>query len=800
MVTTRTKHTNTTIKRLSILLWLCISSVLTTYGQTIHGKVLDEFEKPFPGANISLNGNAKTVSNFNGQFTLNNLSSKNFQVTITAIGYQTTSVSGKTDTVSRELLFVLTPDVQELDEVIVNSNIEEELKRTESLSIQHVNQEFLKETNASTLMQALSTVPGINSMDVGTGISKPMIRGMGYYRVVIAQNGINQEGQQWSSHHGISVDQSSVGHVEIIKGPASLQYGSGAIGGVINILPERIPTKDGVSGEVSMTAKSNTQWLGGSAELSLRKKDFYSHIDITYNSFGDFIIPEAESYVLPTLASAVEASHEVELGNQVYNTAGEERAVSATAGIVKPWGDSYFEINYYGTKTGFFDWQGLQRDSTREMHRSDRRDFQFPYQQVNNYAIRHFINRYFKDNKLQLGIGYQYNDSKEFDNFIDRSGNRTEAFNYYRDRGNLDIGLSLHTYSANVHYSINNPKRHAIKVGLNTQYQTHDFDGYNHILPAYKRLSGGLFLTHKFTITDQWILNSGARIDFTHVNMDESISPDPEDTGDLIFNPDFNKTYPGTAFSAGVNYLPSQNTILKANIGKSFRVPSVYELGAYGLHRHGGRVEKGNIENQPEQAWEVDLGLEQKWNDITLSISPFLNYFTNYLFLNPTAEVNSRGQIFEYRQTKAMLSGSELSANYRYKNKLDLSLNAEYVYAVNLDLSSALPFTPPANLRTAVKYVLKDINIAQKNKVGIELISVAAQNNTIPNELSTPGYHSVNLSTQSEIIFGKQKINLMLKVRNLLNASYYNHISFYRRMRIPEAGRDIQLFIKVPIN
>ncbi|MBN1187136.1 MAG: TonB-dependent receptor [Bacteroidales bacterium] len=785
---------------LTILSLLLACFCLNVSGQnTLQGYIYDENKNPFTGANIVLNETKGTVSDGEGKFVFTNVTSAHFNVKVTAIGYKDVLINGKTDTIRNDFQIILSPSVQKLEEVQVNENVGEKIKKSESISIQLIEEEFLKKAKASSLMQTLNNIPGINSMDIGTGISKPMIRGMSYYRVVVAQNGIKQEGQQWSNHQGISIDQQAVSHVEIIKGPASLQYGSDAIGGVINILPPHVPISSGVSGEVSFTVKSNTKWLGSSANLSIRKGDIYSNIALTYNKYGDFLIPETDSFLLPAPVNAAEASHKVILGNQMYNTAGNEKAVSISTGLVKQWGNSYLEFNYYGTQNGFFDWQGIQNDSTKTLHEQNRRDVQLPSQEVNNYAIHHYTNRYFKNDKLEIGLGYQLNDSREFSYLTDRNGNRTEEYNYFRNKGNYELGLLLHTISGNVFYSVNRFKKQQIKFGVNTQYQIHRTDGYNHILPEYKRFSTGVFLTHKYNVTNKWILNNGARIDYTFFSMDESLNPDVE-FGDSIFNPSFEKTYPSFAISSGVNYLPGRNTIIKVNIGKSFRIPSAYELGAYGLHRHEGRFEKGNVENEPEQAWQLDLGIEKKWKGLTLQISPFLNYFTNYLYLNPTPELRPEGQVYEYMQTNAMLTGSEVSVDIALRNKIIIISGLEYVYAVNLDLKSALPFTPPLNIQTEVSYVLKNTKIFTKNKAGVELLSAGPQNYTVPNELSTPGYNTINLQALTEINLGKQKINLMLKVRNLLNSSYYNHISFYRRMRIPEQGRDVQLFISFPIN
>ncbi|NJM15069.1 MAG: TonB-dependent receptor plug domain-containing protein [Bacteroidales bacterium] len=150
-----------------------------------------------------------------------------------------------------------------------------------------------------------------------------------------------------------SIDQQAVSHVEIIKGPASLQYGSDAIGGVINLLPHHVPIASGTTGEISFTGKSNTQWLGSSANLTIRKGDFYSNLAVTHNNFGDLTIPYTDYFWAATQNTDTTSSHKTKLGDQLHNTAGRENAVSISTGVVKPWGNSYLEFSYYGTKTGF---------------------------------------------------------------------------------------------------------------------------------------------------------------------------------------------------------------------------------------------------------------------------------------------------------------------------------------------------------------------------------------------------------------------------------------------------------------
>ncbi|MBK8805520.1 MAG: TonB-dependent receptor [Bacteroidales bacterium] len=791
-------NTNNQYKYTFVCIVFCFTYFINAIGQNkLQGYIYDENNNPLQGATILLNNDLGEITDSIGKFAFVNISASNYEILISAIGYKEKKLLLRADSVFEDITVYLSPQIQELEEVKVNANVTEQTKRSESFSIQLIEEEFMKEAKAASLMKTLNKIPGVNSMDVGTGISKPMIRGMGFYRVVVAQNGIKQEGQQWSNHHGFSIDQQAVSHVEIIKGASSLQYGSDAIGGVINILPPHVPLKSGVNGEIAFCGKSNTQGLGSSATISVRKGDVYSHLTLTYNSNADIRIPETDSFLLPAPDTAVEASHKVVLGNSLLNTAGKEKALSFSAGIVKPWGNSYLEFNYVGSLLGFFDWQGMQNDSIRNAHKKSNRDMQLPYQKADNISIFHFTNRFFGDDKLEIALGMQKNTSKEFSFLTDRTGNRKEDYNYFKSRGNFDLGLDLLTLSGNVFYTFKGIKNQIIKIGLNSQYQTHTFDGYSHILPQYNRFSTGVFISHKYSISKKWIINSGARIDITSFKMDETLNPDVED-GDSIFNPDFENRYPGTAFSVGCNYLPNSSTIIKINAGKSYRVPSAYELGAYGLHRHEGRFEKGNISNKPEQVWQLECSYEKKHNGFSFNINPFLYYFSSYLYLKPTPKLRREGQVYEYNQIKAMLSGGELAIDWLIKKKLLIKTGLEYVYAVNLDAKTALPFTPPFNIVTEVSYNFNDYKLFTKNKIGLEVLSVASQKYTVINELTTPGYNTVNIFSLSEIHIGKQTIKLMFKVKNLLNSKYYNHLSFYRRLRIYEPARDVQLFLSLP--
>ncbi len=780
------------------LFFLIQSSNAYSLVLTISGIVIDEDEQAMPGVTISLNeGSYGTVTDHSGAFAFKELPVNTYRIEASFIGYEAYTTTLEPGSAGLHIIIQLTVKEYELEEVSIVNNRRETFRRAESTSVDVIGKNFLRTNRSGSLMQTLQSIPGVHSMNIGSGVSKPVIRGLGYYRVVFAQNGIKQSGQHWSSHTGLSVDQQSIHHLEIIKGPASLRFGSDAIGGVINTLPANIPQPGEFSGQVSLTGKTNTRWLGGSAGLSARRGDVYMHTNITHNSFGDFKVPFTDVFILPAPVSSAEASHEVELGDYVPNTAGRENAFSLTTGVVRPWGNSYVDFNYHSTKTGFFDWVGLQRESTREKHEESNRDIRIPYQTVDNYSLYHFTNAYFGENRLEIALGYQYNVSSEHSPLFDRTGNRREELIYFRDRDNLELELSLHNFSANVVYSFRGFENQQIDFVLNSAWEHNLIDGYSHILPEYDRISAGAGIIHQYSLSDKWLVNSGARVDFHRFEMKEALNPDPA-FGVPVFNPGYSNVYQGTAFSLGLNYLPDNKTIVKLNVGKSYRMPSAYELGAYGLHRHEGRFEKGDVSINPEQSWQLDLGFDKNWQDTEVSVSPFVNYFTNYLYLNPTPELRPEGQVYEYQQTDALLYGGEISLKKTFRNRIRFMAAGEYVYAVNLDGMRSLPFIPPLSVLSKITYMFNNTGVVNNSRFCIEGIWAGAQNFTVPNELDTPGYLSLNASVCTDIRIGNQQANLSFRIRNILDNRYYNHISFYRRMRIPEPGRDFQILVTVP--
>lgn len=761
----------------------------------VTGTITNYSGNPIKDANIKFDNDITgTTTNKNGYFTFTNPTTNDYILVISAIGYTNyVDTITKTDT---SLRIKLSKSPINLDEVKIVNHINNEEIRSTSKQSEIINHNYIDQNISGSLMQSLSKMPGINSISIGSGLSKPVIRGLSYYRVVFAEYGIKREEQQWSNHNGLSVDQNNIENLEIVFGPGALEFGTDAIGGIINILPCYISDSHTINGEITFTGKTNSQWYGISGKINGRTNKLYSNASFTYNNFGDFTIPETDYYILPTPASSVEGSHKIELGSRVYNTAGREKALNLQLGFIDKNLDNRLIFEYHSNKNGFFDYSGIQYDSIRKEQESSYRDINLPYQEIDDYSISDLLKINHHKNQITLNAGYQLNISNEHSYLTDRTGNRYSELIYYRKKDNLSVNLELLTITLNGKYCLTSIYNHSLSVGFSSQFQNQSIDGYDHILPAYSRSSIGLFITDIWQISEDLNLHYGIRIDNYNLDIDESTNPDPE-YGDSIFNQALTKSYLGKAISAGLVYTKNQE-IYKVNIGNSFRIPSIYELSAYGLHRHDIRFEIGDINLKPEEAWQIDVSASRQGNILFLSVSPFLYYFTNYIYLYPTAELRSEGQIWQYQQNKALLTGGEVTVNYKIINT-QINIGVEYVYAVNLDLQSALPSTPPASANIEITQNIKSNSNFSNNSISINTTAVAAQNYTVINELSTSGYVTFGFKAQTTINLGNQQLKTLLIIDNLLNNKYFNHLSMYRKLRIPEPGRNIQLLLTIPI-
>jgi len=256
--------------------------------------------------------------------------------------------------------------------------------------------------------------------------------------------------------------------------------------------------------------------------------------------------------------------------------------------------------------------------------------------------------------------------------------------------------------------------------------------------------------------------------------------------------------------SAGLSFI-NGSTTYKINIGKSFRMPLANELASDGVNYHMYRYEKGNVDLDSEESYQLDLDIAYKGKTIQLGISPFVNLFQNYIYLNPTSSYYETLQIYEYTQAKVFRMGTEISASTSIFKNLQLNATAEYVYSEQTSGAKkgfTLPFSPPLSGVFSANYQFKDLLFFKKPQLSADYRITAAQHDIVPPEEITDGYQLLNMSLLTNIQAFKNKapMEVRLKLNNVFNTQYFNHTSFYRLIDVPEAGRNISLSITIPFN
>lgn len=753
-----------------------------------------------PAATLSLlPGDKHLQTDSEGVFVFEDIPRGNYMLSVQYVGYKefTMNMELRSDTV---LDIRLQPYSYTLSEVVVHARgSTRDLQH--SLPVEDLSRAYLMQYNSTNFVKTLASVPGVSSMDIGAGFSKPVIRGLGFNRVAVVDKGIVQQNQQWGADHGLEIDQYDVDNVRIHKGPMSLYMGSDAIGGVIEILPVTVPQTDAFWGDATLIAKSNNDLLGASVMSSWKRKNWFVRGRVTAQQYGDYRIP-ADTITYLTWKMPV-------YGRRMKNTAGREYNTSISVNHNDGKSDSWLHVsNIYG-KNGFFPGShGIPVLSRLEPDASVR-NVEFPYSSSNHLKLIGNTTIQVANAKLLVDLGFQQNRRREMAQF------HTHYTNQQPPEVNPDLELSfrLNTYSGNMRFIWDEHTNWTKTVGISSEYQHNRVGGYSYLLPDFTRLSAGAFWVNTIRLNSRLSLSGGLRYDVGRVDIEGFYDPVLEEYLQLQQYPeqevafyaqraeDMHKTFGDFSGSVGFIYIPDSYHTLKMNIGKSFRYPSANELASNGVHHGAFRHEKGNSSLLSEQGYQLDMDYEYTARKWSLSMQSFATYFSNYIFLEPTGTwsiLPHTGQIYEYRQEKAWMAGGELTARYAFDSKWSISSDLEYVHTLNVTDGYPLPFSPPTVITTDLSYS----GIGRKALVSyilrLENQWVFAQNRIAKNEEKTPGTLLWNLSANMHWNIGRMRFIADFQVQNLLNTAFLNHLSFYRKLNAPEPGRNIQLILKIP--
>jgi iron complex outermembrane receptor protein len=683
-----------------------------------------------------------------------------------------------------------------LEEVVVSRSVDRSRALRSAQPVEVADEMFLKEYFTGNLMQTLEHLPGVHAMSIGSGFSKPMIRGMGFNRISVTENGIKQEGQQWGADHGLEIDAFGVERILVHKGPASLLLGSDAMGGTIEIVHGAGPSENQWFGEAAALGKTMNGNVGGSLMLGVKKNEWLTKLRFSEQHFGDYRIP-TDTVVYLTQRLPIE-------GRRLKNTAGFERDWSWYTNYRKGRYSVRLALSDAFQKTGFFAGAHGIPDASLLRDDGDDRNIELPYSRVHHLKMS--VGQQY-DGHGWIGYwdaGFQRNHREEWSRFHTHYGTQPPP----EKDADKELLFVLEVFDSSVKVKAFPSDRWEHTAGWDVQYRQNRIGGYSFLLPQYKRFSTGVFGLSAWRPSPKFSLSGGIRYDYGRLNVsafrDVYLADYLEEQGyerDLIEAYQWrsyrvDRRFDDVSASLGLVWIPNAMHLVKLNIGRSFRLPGANELAANGVHHGTFRHEQGDASLRSERGWQVDASYAFERGPLSLTTTAFGSRFDNYLYLKPTGEwsvLPHAGQIYRYSESEAVFAGVEAGVELRFLRRWSYRLAGEYVYTYNVDENIPLPFSPPASLRHTLAGKWK------RFQAYVELQSIAAQHRVSRNEAVTPGAHLWNMGATFRFPSADGAgAEIVLSAQNLLNTAYYNHLSFYRKVEIPEPGRNFQLLIKVP--
>lgn len=792
---------------------------------SLSGRITDTSGAPLAGASVYISDLKKgSVSDVNGNYQIENIPPGSYVVEIKSLGYKTLlqNISfneNKTENFSMEI------SVTEESEIVITGSSKATSIKRNPIPIVSIDKKFLQQNLSTNIIDAIAKVPGISEVTTGPNVSKPFIRGLGFNRILTLYDGVRQEGQQWGDEHGIEVDENTVNKVEVVKGPASLIYGSDALAGVVNLIPANPPAEGKITGIFLNEYQTNNRLIENSAMVSAHTGD------LTWGG---------------TLTHKIATNYKNKFDGRVYNTGFAETDASANLGIHKNWGYSRFGISVYDDLQEIPD--GSRDSATRRFTKqiSDGDSFRpiVTDEELNSYqisALHQHVQHYniYSTNSFLLGTG------RLALNLAFQKSNRRE---YSHPEVKVPgLFLQLNTYSYDAKYYFQEKNGFSITTGINGMYQQNNVSrGTEFIIPSYRQFDFGPFVFAKKTIRNLEIAG-GIRYDVRNFSNESLYTQTDPATGfeEVVKGEDtigaahpfssYQHTFSGGSGSLGLSYKINDRFNVKANIGRGYRAPNISEISANGVHPGTNIYQVGNPDFKPEFSLQEDFGASFNSTHVTINADVFNNDIRNYIY---NQKLNSRlggdsvivpgNETFKFVAARANLHGGEFSIDVHPHpwDWLHFENSLSVVYAVNKgvkgeekisDSAQYLPFIPPVHIISELRANIKKAGNVFANafiKVQFEIYArqdrVYLENNT---ETPTAGYQLLNAGFGTDILNkkGKPWCTFSFLGNNLLNNAYQSGLNrlkyfepypgnFTGHDGIYNMGRNFSLRLNIPFN
>lgn len=753
------------------------SQTLSTCSYVLSGKIIDlDDGKELDGTFVILKENNQTqITNAHGNFKFTGLCAGSHDLVIQHVGCRDTviSVEIKKD---QKLTIRLPHSAVELDEIDVMDKQPDMIK---SQTVNDIKDQDLDRTRGQSLGESLKLVSGVTTLNTGSTISKPMIHGMQGYRILILNNGIRQEGQQWGNEHAPEIDPFIAQKLSVIKGANAVRYGSDAMAGVILVEPNDLPDTAAVTGEVNLVGMSNGQAGVASGILQGyfdKLKGLSWRVQGTYKKSGNIQTP---TYYLK-------------------NTGVEEMNYSYTLGYHRKNIGVEAYYSQFNTKVGIFTGAhiGNLTDLKAAFNSAKPQDslapFSYdigrPYQDVSHELAKakmhiHLAPRWL----MNVQYAYQYNIRKEFDKTPPRSTG-------YVDPNKPDLDYRITSQTVDLVLEHLNIKSFRGQFGGSYMNQKNVYLG-RFFIPNFLNNTFGIFATERY-VRQHIELEAGVRYDQKHLKSYYYI-------GNALQSPDLN--FSNISWNVGSIIKPKENFNVFVNAGSAWRAPAPNELYSNGLHQGLGSIERGNANLKTEQVYNITATGLYQTQRYTLEVTAYHNQFSNFIYLNPSTqpELTIKGAypVFNYMQADARISGIDGKASAELFKHIQLTAKAMILRAWNYTIKDYLVYMPSDRYSLDAK-AFTDLSKSVKEayvQIGYQYVTKQWR---VPDstDFAPPpkAYGLLSAEIGAGFKFGKQRLNLSFAATNLLNAQYRDYLDRFRYFADSQ-GRNFTLRIKVPL-
>ncbi len=731
----------------------------------LQGSVMDETGQPLPWANVYLPEFERgAVTDMKGEFRIPDLPAGRFILQVSFVGYEiyiASILAGK----DQEILEIrLHPATITAREVVISGG-RHSTQHDNAIKIELLKGNELLRIGSPTLIESLAELPGVDMISRGGSVTTPVIRGLSTSNILLLNNGFRMENYQFSADHPYLVDGTGLEQVEVIKGPASLLYGSDAIGGVINLVQDKPAPPQTITGNADVRYFSNTAGLEGTLGVKGHQGPLTWGIRGGYRSHQDYTGGD---------------------GGEVPNSRYNGGSLKSYLGLRGKKSMHRLAYEYQQMKAGM-----TNEESAVLVETNDRRN-QVWYQDLDNHLLMSRNQFFLNPFKLQANFSYQQNNRRLITTEPDHP----------------TVNMQLNTFSYELRSNLITSDVSEFTLALQGLAQENrNNDAPSRVLPDYRLNDLAVFGLVQHDFENNVLLQVGFRFDNRFLDVPEqektghSHEEEPDQPGEPGHEEELmqalNKYYGNISGSLGVTWQLADGLLLRGNLASAYRAPNIAELTQDG--EHGIRYEQGNRDLLSQRNYELDASLHFHKEHIMLDLAVYYNLIDRYIYLDYTTDTTDEGMpIYRYVQNDASIYGLEGIAELLPVHWL--SIKAAYNYTRGqLSSKANLPFIPHNRFRSEIRWMPG--RILKKGQLNLTFGSELAFSQEHPAHLETASdsYHLLHASAGISVPISGQSLSLDIQVRNLLNTSYIDHLSTLKPLGYYNMGRNIVVNLSIPL-